>query len=296
MGKNEEAILKTILYSDIFNYPLTLEQVTHYLINNKSLQPYEVEKSVKKAADFVKEYNGYIFLKNKKKLLLTRERRIRESEKKLIIAKNVTFFLSFLPSVYFIGISGGLSLKNVEENDDIDFFIITARDTIWITRFLLLLILEFLGLRRKKSSIVAKNKICLNMLVEETHMEIEQKDLYTAHEVIQVFPLAQYQNYYQKFLNSNKWITKYLPSSLKQNKNYTDNKNINFIRSWSIILLRSINPIAKKIQLILMTKQRTNEVIKDNYIAFHPLDFRSEVLAKYKKKLQQYNLYNTKYE
>lgn len=296
MGKNEEAILKTILYSDIFNYPLTLEQVTHYLINNKSLQPYEVEKSVKKAADFVKEYNGYIFLKNKKKLLLTRERRIRESEKKLIIAENAAFFLSFLPSVYFIGISGGLSLKNVEENDDIDFFIITARDTIWITRFLLLLILEFLGLRRKKSSIVAKNKICLNMLVEETHMEIEQKDLYTAHEVIQVFPLAQYQNYYQKFLNSNKWITKYLPSSLKQNKNYTDNKNINFIRSWSVILLRSINPIAKKIQLILMTKQRTNEVIKDNYIAFHPLDFRSEVLAKYKKKLQQYNLYNTKYE
>ena len=53
--------------SDIFNYPLTQEQVTHYLINNKSLKSHEVEESVKKAADFVKEYNGYICLKNKKK-------------------------------------------------------------------------------------------------------------------------------------------------------------------------------------------------------------------------------------
>ena len=43
-------------------------------------------------------------------------------------------------------------------------------------------------------------------------------------------------------------------------------------------------------QLTYMKSRRTNEVVRDGYLRFHPKDARKWILKKYKRNLQKYGL------
>ncbi len=274
-------VIKTLLYESIFNSSFGKEELWKFLISEKQISRVEFE-------DFLKDpkiklnKNGKYYLGNKK----TQERKTNGT--KLQKAINAAQILSVIPSVNFIGISGSLALNTASENDDIDFFVITKSNTIWTTRLFCVILMKALGLYRQDRNF--KNKICLNMFISRLDFKKDRQDLYNAFEISQIYPLVDKKNTYKEFISANSWIDKYLPNARGQN-NMQRIKNIknNFALKtlFRLILFLGFEQFAKFAQLLLM-KKRTLETVSSELLAFHPIDFREQILTKYEILLKDY--------
>ena len=289
----KSAIQKTLVYSDVFDYPLTEDEAWRFLISDKRIQRNAFEKELKKLRLSSRLSGGKQFycLFGREEILKKRERRKKTSERKLIITKRIAKILFWVPTVLLIGISGGLALENAEKKDDIDLFIITSRGSLWVTRLTLVLLLKIVGQYRgrgKKES----QKVCLNMLIDEAGLKFEKtrQDLYTAHEIAQLKPLLDRNNTYAKFVGANKWVSKFLPNGMDRIKNHEsrimDGKtNSRFIIHNSLFIFEKA---AKLVQALYMKKHRTSEIVSDHFLAFHPFDYKEFVLKEYNKRLKRY--------
>jgi hypothetical protein len=274
--------LSTIAYADIFDYPMTGQELVAWAIQDKTT-PYDVKGIERK--------KGFFFLKGRSYLVAKRIRRQQSQGAKWQIAKRAARWLSLIPTIQLVGVTGGLAMNNAGETDDIDLFLITAPNTMWISRLLAVLCMNAIGLRRKPLERNVINKICLNMFVSEERMGmlIKERDCFAAHEVLQMHPLWEQPGTYKQFLRFNYWVQPYLPNA------------------WNLALQKQVAPAdrtpalvifvfqllelpTKLLQLWYMSRHRTHEVITDTMLRFHPKDARRWVKRKLAIRLRRYNI------
>src|SRR3989344_7357967 len=127
----EEAIVRTLLYADLFDYPLTNEEIWKRLIklqitNDKLSRLSGISQTAGQIklinSKILRNIDNYYFLKGKEKIVEIRKKRERWSAEKIEIAKKVVNFLRLIPTIKLIGVSGGLAIGNAGEDDDIDLF------------------------------------------------------------------------------------------------------------------------------------------------------------------------------
>jgi hypothetical protein len=198
----KKAILRTLAYADVFDYPLTSNQLHRFLITARPISLTQLQKLLAP--------RRYHFLPGRQKIVSFRRRRESLADKKLKIAYRVAGWLKFIPTIEMIAVTGALAMKNSDKNDDIDLLMVTAKNRLWLTRGVVVTILWFLGCYRRPDKI--KDMICPNMFLDETHLSVppEERDLFTAHEVCQLLPLWDRNDIYQKFVAQNQWVKKYL--------------------------------------------------------------------------------------
>ncbi len=271
-----QATLITVCYSDIFDYPLTSEELTYWLVFYKG----------KPSPDLL-EKNSYYFLPTRKRIVSIRKKREVWSKKKWQIAKKIAWIYKLVPTILLVGVTGGLTMNNVKSEDDIDLFFIVHPKTLWISRLLATLLTESIGMRRRPGDKRFSDKVCLNMFMTSDRLRLvpKERDLFAAHEVLQMVPLWEKNNVYQKFLRANKWVEKFLPNAWDKN---IKNENLKLKNENSI--LQIFEYPAKLGQLWYMRRHRTSEVVTDTVIRFHPRDARVWVKEKLERRLQRQNL------
>jgi len=312
MTEIKKAILRTLAYADIFDYPLKAPEVWRYLIGKEKSTLKTIQKTLLlMSADLklLSTDNIYYCLGGRQNIIYHRERRKIFSQEKLKIAKRVAQWLKLVPWIKMVGVTGSLALLNSDKDDDIDILIVSARERLWLTRLFTTILVELLGCRRhpenskvKQFNLLTKNrscdilstkrkkefkdKICLNMFLDEDHLAVPQneQDLFSAHEVCQMRPLWDRDGTYLKFLRENLWVKDYLANGLEiKNRNgkiKNTKKNGNIVFSF-------LEKLLKHLQLWYMAKRRTTEVISEGIIRFHPKDVRNWVLREYKKRLNR---------
>lgn len=277
LHKIRKEIIKTLSYSDIFDYPLTGDQIFQFLgIEVKSKQFLAVLKTIPHK---ITNNTIYYFLPKKEKLVAKRLQKEVWSKKRLFEVKKSVSFLGFIPTIRFIGISGSLALKNADLQSDSDLFFICASHTVWLTRLIVYLCLGMLGLRRQRGKKKSK-ALCANMFLDEKDLGFSKakQNLYVAHEILQVLPVVDRNNFYAKLLSTNMWVKKYFPNNNfpKMQRNST---------SFSILtLLIPLEYVVRGVQLWYMKDRITRETVTQNRIAFHPIDYENITLSLYKKK------------
>lgn len=292
-----QAIIKTLTYSDIFDFPLRKDEIWKFLISDKKISYKSFEECLKKiGGKQIYEKEGYYCLIGDEKNIERRKNNLQEIEKKLLIAKKAVSYLSRIPIVLFIGLSGGLAMSDADHADDIDFFIITKKHLLFTTRFLVLLVLEIIGLRRKKNGKNTSNMVCVNFLIDETSLTLssDKHDIYVAHEIVQIKPLFEREDMYSKFILSNNWIKKFYSNSeivgnKKKPKNlHKSNKVLRYLVFFVVII--PLECFMRKLQLAYMKKSNNQKNITNSSLAFYPNDYRVQVLNKMNLKLQQLGL------
>ncbi|HEX8931870.1 MAG TPA: hypothetical protein VF810_01820 [Patescibacteria group bacterium] len=292
----QQAILKTLLYSEIFAFVLTKEEIWQFLISNQKIAKEDFLQGLHELSEIIVSKNGFYCLRGQEVNILSRRKNAKEIHKKMNLAKKAVFYLSFIPTIKFIGISGGLALENVKKEDDIDFFIIVEKNTLFMTRFWILLLLEWLNLRRRRNEQNASNKICVNFLLDETKIvwPVSKRDLYIAHEIAQLKPVFEREGMYKQFMASNKWIEQFLPNTQKNShktmgKNWKTNYyNLRFLNN--LLELLNFELIVKKIQRFYIKRHITVEVVTDRILAFHPNDYRVKTLEALRTKCAKIGL------
>ncbi|MBI4990527.1 hypothetical protein HZB96_00355 [Candidatus Gottesmanbacteria bacterium] len=292
-AKIETAAVETICYSDIFDYPLTEEEIWKWLIKIKN-QKSKIKNTIKNLKLIEKKDNYYFFCGRDKIINLRKERK-KYSQQKLKIASKVINIIKIIPSVKLIGITGALAVDNAKKSDDIDLLIISSKDLLWTTRLLITLLIEITGMRRHPGESNVNNKICLNMFVDENYLEIPKKeqDLFSAHEVAQMKLIWDRDDTYYKFLKANDWVRRYLPNAYqklvmgKSGKDTSDGGEASTSTPprWRKQEPPMVEELAKRFQLWYMRNRRTKEVIKEGIIRFHPQDAREWVMKEYRRRI-----------
>ena len=290
MGSKKEAILKTLLYSDLFDYPLTEEEIYQYLIFQK-IDKDQLSKLLENTNLHIDRLNNFFFLKGRGKIVKARLMKKKFSLEKLEKAKKIIKFLGLIPTIKLIGISGTLAVMNCKKDDDIDIFVIAENKLVWTTRFFTAIMLIFLGVYRSKNSTANNNKICLNLLLDEDKMQFANYDLFTAHEIVQLLPIFDRDKTYQKFIKANTWINKIFPNFKIINQPLIK-KQSNLFDKLFIFICNNlfIEIIFKTAQLFYMKKSITRERLEDDFIGLHPFDYKSYVLRKYNARISKFSL------
>jgi len=212
MNELQKAILQTLAYADVFDYPLILPELHQFLIKEKASIK-DLEKATIEFKEIARD-GQFFFLKNRQKIVRIRQKRFYLSQSKLKIARKVAKYLKVIPYIKMVAITGNLAMNNTEKKDDIDLLIIASKNHLWLTRLFTVLLVELVANRRRPRETNVEDKICLNMFLDEDHLEIPEKeqDLFSAHEVCQLKPTWSKDNVYQEFITQNQWYQKFLPN------------------------------------------------------------------------------------
>jgi len=205
----EKSIVKTLAYYDIFDYPLTLREI-FFCLNTNSVTKERLHSEVNSLLN-----NNIIYKKNDYYLLNPRYNNIskrvegkKRAEKKMKIANRFSKIISFFPFVRAVFLSGSISKGFMDKNADIDYFIITKKNRLWLARFLLVLFKKVFLLNSYKF-------FCINYFISEDNLEIEEKNIYTATELVTLIPTYG-SNFYDDFYNANVWLKTYYPNYPKR--------------------------------------------------------------------------------
>lgn len=198
------SILTTLLYFRIFDYPLRSDELLNFVHSNNKM---EVQLAIARLVreGLVSTEDEYLCVFPEKGLHIgKRLKGNQRAARYLRIARRQAALLSWFPFIKCICISGSLSKYYMDHDSDIDYFIIASKQRLWLTKLLMSAIVKTLELPGMKKY------FCPNYIITENNLQIADRNIFTAMEIITLVPLYNKQQY-QKFLEANQWIRDYFP-------------------------------------------------------------------------------------
>lgn len=203
-------IMRTVLYYDIFSYPLKQDEIYTFLgsnsINKRQLQ-HALDELV--ANDILHFQNGFYFLGQNPGVTINRQKANAKARKMMPVARRMSRLISWFPFVRAVGLSGSISKNCMDRQSDIDFFVMTDPGRLWLARTLLMLFKKVFLLNSRKY-------FCLNYFISTDNLHIKDHNLFTATELVTMIPTYG-QQHFRKFYAANKWVREYLPNSTNHN-------------------------------------------------------------------------------
>lgn len=202
-------IIRTILYFDIFNHPIKKQEIVDFTSKVEHLSVVNNELKALIESGVIYEFNNYYSARPDFGNLINKRmegERIAQAQygKALSRAKLIGQF----PYVRAAYISGSMSKGVMPEDGDVDYFIITEPGRLWLAR-------TFLILFKKTFLFNSRKFFCLNYFIDSDNLEIEEKNIFTATEVVTLKPIYD-SGVYERFRQANKWVNEYIPNGKDQ--------------------------------------------------------------------------------
>jgi hypothetical protein len=204
----EFAIVRSVIYASLFDYPLTLDQLHQTLIESDQT-PSEILSTYRNSArvQCVVDYSdGFFFPVGSADLIAERRHREARSRAFLHHYRHVLRVITALPFTRMVALSGSVAHLNLERGGDLDLFIVTRGRRVWTVTVAALLITRLLRRRRV---------VCVNFIVADSHLVLDQQDLFTANQVIHLKPLAGAE-VLDDFVAANPFVRKFYPNGARR--------------------------------------------------------------------------------
>jgi len=199
------AILRALIYYDLFNYPLTAEEIAR----NCSEKDCDVEAVEVTLRDLylqgkVFRYERFYSVRDSEEIFLKRLNGNQSAKEVMKKVYRRAKLISNFPFVRGVCISGSLSKNYFDASCDADFFIITEPNRLWICRTLLVFFKKIFLLNSKKY-------FCVNYFIDTESLEIPDKNIFTATEIVTLLPAYNYE-LYRNFYRENNWVKSFFPN------------------------------------------------------------------------------------
>ncbi len=299
----QRSILATLAYFDVFDYPLRVEEIWRWLYvmnpDDRSAversTPADVENALRNEgmSKLIDRAGSFVALRGRSGIVATRMERKVGSKRKWKRARLAARMMRFVPWVRFIGVVNTLAIDNARPESDIDFFVVVRRGRMWLTRLLVTLLVQALGIRRHGTNIA--DRVCLSFYVSDQAMNLEawsleHDDPYLTFWVTQVVPLFERPGTWRRFREANAWIQTHLPHGLAvaPTPYFGDLWFAKALRMLPEMLLTGafgdvVERLARWLQQRVMEGKRkmprphpTDVVVSDTVLKFHEADRRAE--------------------
>ena len=202
----ERAILETLAYSDVFDYPLTLDELHRFLTIHSTVAEIQECMIGMKNITFA---NGYYFLAGRSEIVDIRKQREENSHKAYRRAISYGRILGRLPFIRMVALTGSLVMLNLSKNRDMDYMLVAKPGRVWTARAFALLLARVTRL--------FGDVICPNVIISENALEWNERNLYTAREFAQMI-LVRGEGVFCELRIVNKWVKDVLPNHVILNE------------------------------------------------------------------------------
>lgn len=230
MNEIDRLVYLAIAYSSCFSFALNRREIfvrlplssdLNYLFDGENhfqkkilISEQKINKSLKKLLELslIKTDGEYFFLQ--KKDLLNRKQKAFFYHSKMKEAERFASLASKIPLIQAIALTGSAAVANANQKDDLDFMVICKKNSLWLTRFLLILLIKFMNKRPGKKR---DGAWCVNLFLDENDLALDEnkRTLYEAYEILQMCFIFDRQDYQDKFLAANQWLKNFLQIYLK---------------------------------------------------------------------------------
>lgn len=295
--KLKNSVIKTLLYYDLFNYPLKVEEVYSFLGTN-SITPQDVLTTLHTLVGQrqVFQHGDFFSLQNDEANIIRRVKGNQCAERHADLAYKQARLISRFPFVRGVMASGSFSKGYMDEKSDLDFFIVTSPGRLWIARTLIVMFKRIFYFNSHKY-------FCCNYFIDTNHLEIEEKNLFTATELATLVPLYG-ANVYENLIADNPWILGFFPNYKRRSTEGLKDKEPGWIKTWLEKILK--RGFGDKLDRYFMntTLQRWKKIYEDKYSskdfdnAFktrkyvsknHPRHYQRNVIRRYEEKLKWFS-------
>lgn len=298
MNELDNAIIKTLVWFDLFDFPLTSREIHRHLWQHKA-DLSEVESSLQNSEELnkrIESSEAFFFLKGRNDTVRARKTRYTYAERKFKRALRVSKILSFIPWIKMISVCNTLGISNAKDDSDIDLFIITEHGRIWLTRFFVVAPLRALRLRPRLKRFGdarenRKDKIDASFYITDTDFDLRSiaipDDIYLAYWINTIVPIYNKNQTYEKFIQRNSWTQSYVPNEIPYIPAYR--RRINPPHPWiheiiSMFDAKYQERLAERFEMRIMPeklkkmgKDSTSAVvISDTMLKFHDQDRRED--------------------
>jgi predicted nucleotidyltransferase len=211
-----DAIIATLVYHDLLEMPLTATEVCRYLVCSKEgkLETPMLSVVEQHLNELVKEKtltfsSGYYTFPTREKLIVRRIKSHAVAQIKWRRLRRIAWFLQAVPFLEMVAASGSLARELVKEDSDLDVLLVTRSGRIWTVRFIVTVVLDVLGLRRRPTG-PTKNLVCLNHYLAQDALELPYQSMYTALEYARIIPLFGEKECWKFRMENKEWMKKYL--------------------------------------------------------------------------------------
>jgi len=211
----KKSALFTIKFFGLLNYPLTTREVHKYLFNQESLLK-ETDWALKELIqqNQLDKEGDYWVLPNQQKLAKQRKLKQKISNRLRKRLKFVGWIFKITPYIRTVAICNNLAFNNAGPDSDIDLFIITRSEGVWISRFISTVLIQLLGLRVKNLD-YDPGKICLSFYLADNALRLKRiaqdPDPYLLFWIATLDPIYN-QGIFSRFLLANQWALKHFPN------------------------------------------------------------------------------------
>ncbi|MCB9169832.1 MAG: hypothetical protein H6594_05695 [Flavobacteriales bacterium] len=174
----QRSALRTLVYFDLFHHPLRPEEVVRFADSSMSddrILGDLVEQQL------VRSIDGYLLMNNNTGMLDQRRTDEVRAQARMGKARRMSRLIGAFPFVRGVLLSGSMSKGRLASDGDIDYFVITRPGRLWIARTLLVLF-------KKVFLLNSRRYFCVNYFVDEDHLTIEDRNRFTATELVTLIP------------------------------------------------------------------------------------------------------------
>lgn len=301
------ALIQTLAFFDLFDYPLTSAEWHRWLWKYPGLS-YEVFTHLldqKTGSLPWTQHRGYYCFSSNIQAAEKRQRSVRFLEKKMKKAKKAGQKIRCIPFVRALFVCNLLPIT-VKQRSDIDVLIVVKENRLWTTRLLITLVLSLFRLRRNKKKIT--DGICLSFYITDNALDLsslrfQDEDIYFIYWLAMLLPVYDPENFYTQIQKKNDWTTSYISNAFTPYRGLnrwtvTDTVLSKIARQFGEWFLRSywgdwIEKVCKKLQRRKMEHNKesvqragdTRVVIGDTMLKFHENDRRELFWGEWRRKV-----------
>lgn len=209
------AILATINYFNILDFPLTLNEIEDYLYGWAAPKDV-IENEIKSLSEIVNK-GGFYCLRGRESICELRKKREKINAKLWKRARRFAWLFAVCPFIRMVAICNTLAYGNAKETSDIDVFIVVKEGKLGTARFFAKLFTQIFGVRVHHNKIAGR--FCLSFFVTEGALNLgnlaHKEDPHFAYFTRTMMP-AFGEKVYKKFINENeKWTAEYFKKPFK---------------------------------------------------------------------------------
>jgi len=291
-------IYATLAYFDIFDYPLTIEEVGKYLLwaNAERNELWTFLNN----DPFIQRYGDFYFFKGRRPIVDLRREREKVAEKFWKKARKFVPLIQFVPFVRMVAVCNTLAMNNPTAESDIDLFIVAKSGRLFLARTLVTFLMGVLGVRRHGSKVAGR--FCLSFYVTDDSLNLEgvkkdADDIYLPFWLHTLKPVYGVETW-EKLLIENQWIRKYFPRTVEKVEFWPERR----ILKWSAAVKEKIwnGKMGNRVEAWLADKQykryqrnlkkfgsEASVIVSEKMLKFHNLDRRREFSEKFRQRFEE---------
>ena len=203
-----DAVTATIAYADLFDFPLEPGEIWRDLIG-LATSPDQTRGTIDGllASGSLALDGPYVVLPGRAGLAGIRRARREHAARLWPTACRLGTLLGRIPFVRMVAVTGSLAAENPDADADLDYLIITAPGRLWLVRAMAVALVRLgrpVGVR-----------LCPNYLLSTRVLELDHRELFTAHELLQAVPIVGRATYHE-MLDRNAWAARWLPNRFQR--------------------------------------------------------------------------------